>query len=316
MATRFIQKFDSLADIINNLTAGGIGFVGGQLYINATGAPVPVGGVLTMGAVHIVDPAAAALTNDINETIQDAVDAADSGDVILIAPGSYDEAVTVTTSGLTFLGVGNKGSIGIAPSATNAIAMTVDGTTGTRVSGITLVNVGLEGNGTGGGLYVKGDIRRFRAFNCKIEGGAFAVTLESTAEGDVADTILAGNEFCWTTTAVSIVVSGGGDPVTQTQIYGNMFHNYTTDGIVNSGAHSADLWIENNTFANQEDGTEPTQYLDIAVANTTGLVTNNRFATTILDATKLAIAAGVMWVGNYAQAEGPSTGGGTAGRPD
>lgn len=249
------------------------------------------------------------------DTLTKAVAVAVSGDVVVVAPGSYDEALVIDVSGVTFVGAGRRGSASVAPSTVDAVAITVDGSAA-RVSGVQLLNLGAEGNGTGGGLHVKGDIRGFRAYGCKFEGGAFAAKLESTADGDVADTILQDNEFAWTTTALDIVVSGGGDPVTQTLVKGNLFHNYTDDGVVNSGAHSADLWIVENVFANQEDGSEPTQYLDIDVASTTGVVTGNKFATTVLAAAKLALAAGVLFVGNYAEAEGPATGGGTSGRPD
>jgi hypothetical protein len=256
-------------------------------------------------------------------SITHALALAKSNDQIFLAPGSYDEAVVITgadaegnaRSNLMIVGQGGPGAAAIAPSASNAVAITVSGTAARRNSGVTLVNVGGEGNGTGGGLYVFGNIRRFRAFGCKFEGGAFAAKLESTAAGSVGDTKFVENEFAWTTTALSIVVSGGGDPVTQTLVQRNLFHNFVTDGIVNSGAHSTDLWVIENVFANQEDATEPTQYLDIDEANTTGLVAKNVFATTVMAAAKLAIAAGVIWAGNQVLAEGAATGGGTAGRP-
>lgn len=249
-------------------------------------------------------------------TVQAAVDAASAGDVIYIAPGGYDEALTISTGEITLVGVGGAGSVALAPSAEDAVAITVSGTSAARTGGVTLINVGGEGNGTGGGLHVHGNIRRFRAYNGKYEGGAFAVTLESTAEGSVADTRLEGNEFAWAVAGVKLLTSGGGDPVTQTRIEGNFFHNIETDGVMNVTTHSADVWVVGNVFAATEAAAETTQYIDLAVADTTGLVAGNYFATTVFDTASFAIAAGVLWTGNQAQAEGPATGGGTAGRPD
>ena len=248
-------------------------------------------------------------------TIQAAIDAASAGDRIYIAPGDYDEAVTISKNYLTLMGMGGRGSVAIAPSASNAIALSISGASA-RTKDVTLINIGGEGNGTGGGLRIFGDIRRIRAIACKFEGGAFGGKLESTAAGSVGDTRLIDCEFAWATTALHLTASGGGDPVTQTLLQNSLLHNFTADGVLTSVSHAADLWILDNTFANQEDGTEPTQYLDIDDASTTGLVSGNKFATTVLASAKLALASGVIFAGNFAQAEGPATGGGTAGRPD
>lgn len=239
------------------------------------------------------------------------------GDIIFVAPGDYDEAVSVVKSDVMIYGTGNRGAVAVAPSATDGIAITVEGTAAARTSNVTFYNIGGEGNGTGGGLHVKGNIRRFRAYGCKFEGGAFGAKLESTAAGSVGDTIMRDCEYAWTTTALHLLASGGGDPVTQTYIYDSLFHNYTADGVLSTVAFAADLWLVGNVFANQEDATEPTQYLDIAVASTTGFVADNVFATTVFSTAKFAIAAGIIFANNISQAENPSAAvGGASGRPD
>lgn len=284
------------------------------------GVPLPVvGGIPSLGTYLIVDPGAPRDVYDRvpYQTIQAAVNAAVAGDSILIAPGEYDEAVTIDTSNLILVGLGGRGAVAIAPSTTNATALTVDGTTGTRVTDITLINLGLEADGTGSGLYVKGDVRRVRAYGCKIEGGTDSLKLESTAAGAISDTRFEECEIAWGTNGVHILTSGGGDPVTQTYFRGCLFHNQTTDVVKTSVSHTADLWITDSRFMAGEDGTEPTQFLDIDEANTTGQVAGSYFATTVFSTAKFAIAAGVLFAGNVSQAENPSAGvGGTSGRPD
>lgn len=245
-------------------------------------------------------------------TIAAGIAAAVAGDQIILAPGSYDEQVTITTSGITIIGAGNRGQVAVAPSGSNKVAITV-----TSASDVTLQNVGCEGDGTGGGLLVQGDSPRFRAYGCKLEGGAYAVKLLGNATASPADIRIVDCELCWATAGVSIDVSGGGDPVTQVLIEGNLFHNIVTAGVVNATAHTADIWVVGNVFAAQEDATETTKYLDIAVASTTGLVANNVFATTVLASSTLAIATGVFFLNNRTEREQPGTNAfATNGRPD
>lgn len=256
------------------------------------------------------DNAADGLTPDTAlASITRALALADENDQIALLPGEYVESVVIDTPNITIIGIGGRGSAYVAPAVSNATAVLV------RASDVTLINVGCEGDGTGFGLHVQGDVSRFRAYGCKCEGGAAAIKIESTAAGSVSDTRLEDVEICWSTDGITIAVSGGGDPVTQLLVKNCLFHNLT-NGIVNATVHSVDVWVLGNVFANAEDGTEMTKYIDLAVADTTGLVAGNYFATTVLAAAKLAIAAGVIWAGNQAQAEGAATGGGTAGRPD
>jgi hypothetical protein len=264
-----------------NGAAIGYPFAGRSYYVGA-GAPVGVG-------IERVN------------TIQDAVNLMIAKDVLTLGPGSYDEAVVIPVGldNITIMGAGNRGDIGIAPAATDAIALVIEGSAANRTQGITLINVGLEGNGDGGGLHVLGNIRRIRAYGCKFEGGAFAVKLESSAAGSIGDTIFDDVELAWTTKAFLLTVSGGGDPVTQTLLKNSLLHNYSSHGVDVDATFAADLWIVNNDFMDQEDGSEPSAfYVDAAEAGTTGGLYNNR----IPDVTaKISVAAGVERVGNNYQ---------------
>jgi hypothetical protein len=72
-------------------------------------------------------------------TIQQAIDAAKSGDIINVAAGTYTGALTVTSKALTIQGA-NKTSTIITSGSTSATALTVDGARLVVVSGVTLQN--------------------------------------------------------------------------------------------------------------------------------------------------------------------------------
>jgi nitrous oxidase accessory protein NosD len=260
------------------------------------------GVVIQDGVPRHVNPFGAVRHVRSGETLQTAIVDAAAGDVIYVDPGEYDEEITITKSNITVVAVGGRGAVAIAPSAADPVAVTIDGSAARRTD-VTLVNLGLEGDGTGGGLHIKGDVRRVRVYGCKIEGGAFGAKLESTAAGALADNRFEGCEFAFTTTAVHIDVSGGGDPVTQTLIRNSLLHNFSGRGVFVDTTHTADLWLEDNVFAAQEDGTAPSdEWIKADVASTTGLVTGNRFAIATNAIADLALAAGVLWSANATEA--------------
>lgn len=228
-------------------------------------------------------------------TIQAAVDAAAAGDRIIIAPGDYAEAVTITKDNITLLGTGARGAVAIAPGG-NGIAVLIDGTDA-RVEEVHLVNIGGEGAGTGGGLHVKGNIRRLRFTACKFEGGAFGAKLESTAAGSVGDVIFRDCEFCWTTTGVSVLSSGGGDPVTQVNFEDCWLHNCSADGIKSTVSAPTNLRIKGCTFDDDEAGTAPTgKYVDAQVAGTSGILAGCYFPAAVNGA-KVLVAATCIVLG-------------------
>ena len=72
----------------------------------ATAAPTTAGPPTTESAPTTTEPAAAILAVPADyATIQEAVDAAASGDLVLISPGTYHEAVNVSTDNLTIRGL-------------------------------------------------------------------------------------------------------------------------------------------------------------------------------------------------------------------
>jgi len=234
-------------------------------------------------------------------TITYALSQAEGGkdEVIYCEPGEYDEAVVISKAKMTIAGLGGRGAAFVVPSAANGVAIKVAG-----VSDVSLSNIGGEGNGTGGGLWVNASdkVRRVRARSCKFEGGAFAAKLQGTGpDADdltVSDTYLDDCELCWTETALHLVVTGAGDPVTQTFLRGCMLHNYSSRGVYVETSHADGLWILKNIFARQENSVEPTnEYVKADVAGTSGFMAGNHFPAAAASG-KIVVDANLIKGGN------------------
>lgn len=239
------------------------------------------------------------------EALQRAVSSVSSGTTLFLAPGDYEEAVVIpgAKDNLTLVGMGGRGAVAIV-APTNGVALTNHG------RDVTLVNIGCEGDGTGGGLVNTG--RRFRAFGCKLEGGAFGARMAvgGTAEIDAGtqdkgdDCWLVDCEFAWSEAGL-LLVGGGYGAVTQLHVQGGLVHN-CTKGVteaVGTGASAPvlfrNLTLDGVTFDRDEDGTEPTNYVDLNLDNTnTGLVVGCRFPSA-LNGGKNLVSTAVLWVANH-----------------
>jgi hypothetical protein len=244
-------------------------------------------------------------------TVQAAHDAASEGDLILVAPGEYDEDIEITTGKISIVGAGPRHSIRITgTSAGTKTAMTLTG-----VQDVGLYNLNLEGRtSSGSALVYTGQIRRVEVAGCKIHGGDQAVLISAPASSQTVDVRFEDCVIANSAIGISINYSGG-DPCHQIVVTKCLFSKITADCIVENGA-THDISIYDNVFA-ASDGTEPTQFLDIDTTGTTGFVAKNVFHTTIFSTAKFAIATGVLFAGNISEAENPSTNvGGTSGRPD
>jgi hypothetical protein len=311
MAIQFIQKQSSLGFVENLPGAAGIGFVGGQLYINGNGGPVPLGsGSASLRGVQVVDATLAATVNGVHSTIQAAVDAASAGEDILIAPGEYDEDVTISTAQLRLIGVGARNSVRVTGTAAGtATAVTISG-----VNEVGLYNLNLEGRSGGSAVKLTGQIRRVQVAGCKLHGGTQAVLIDVPGSSQTVDVYFEGNTIANAATGIFVDYSGG-DPCHQIFVLGNVFSKITADCIKEDGA-THDWNIIGNVFGNS-DGTEATRLLDIDETGTTGVVANNVFGTTEIATGKMAIATGVLFINNRTEQENPGTDAyATNGRPD
>jgi len=266
--------------------------------------PIIEGGVVIQdGVPRAINQFGATRHVRAGESIQTAIDAASAGDVIYIDGGNeYDENLTLSTSGIALVGVGTRGSARITGLATNGTALTIDGTAAT-VNDVLLVNLTLAGRGTGSGLHVEGSTRRISAHACHFDGGDTGVgaLLESAGAGvSVVDTRFIDCQFQQAPTGLSLIGTGGANPVSRTRLEHCAFKHISTVCVVAEFTRS--LEIIDCVFGAQEDGTEPTDYLDIDVTDTTGLVSGCRFATATSASATLNIASGVFWVANATEA--------------
>jgi hypothetical protein len=245
-------------------------------------------------------------------TITAALALAVAGDRILIAPGEYDEAVSIARAKgkLTLIGVGGRGAAYIAPSAANATALT------NLADDVTVINVGCDGDGTGSGVLNYG--ARLRMVGCKIEGGTVGLKLTlATVAQEAADTHGRGAdcrfddcEICWNTKGVELVATDYG-ALTQARFRDCTFHDNTAADFEESGGsvdiRFRDLDIGRCIFLRQEDGTEPTAYILLNDDNGNKGVVHGCVFPSALNGGKNLVSTGLLWVGNFHPA-GLSTG--------
>lgn len=249
-------------------------------------------------------------------TIQAVVNACNDNDVVYIDPGSYNEAVTIPAglTGVVFVGLGGRGAVAVAPSAVNATAITNHG------DDITLINIGGESNGTGFGILNTG--RRFRAYACKGEGGAagWKMTLGTVAQiaaltrGKGDDCWLVDCEYAWSDVGLLLECTDYG-AVTQLHVKEGLNHNNTkgvTEGVGSGGSAAVmfrNLTLDDITFDRNEDGTEPTNYIDLnGDTGNMGIVAGCKFPSALAGGKNL-VSTGLIWMGNF------HTGGISTGQP-
>ena len=252
-------------------------------------------------------------------TISKAVASASANDTILIAPGAYDETVTIprTLSKLTLWGMGGRGSAFIDPSTEDAAGMIV------HADDITLINLGVaaEDDTSAAALTVTGS--RFRAYSSKIEGGAKQVVIgpgtvaqeAAGTHGRAGDCAFYDCEICWGTQGFVLTGTDFG-AVTQLRIYDCDFHDLSTSSIDEAtgaggaaGVHFFGLWVRRCNFDDAEDGTAPTAFILLNDDNANaGNVSNCTFPTAI-NSGKNLVSTALHWISNY------HTGGVSTGQP-
>jgi hypothetical protein len=228
-------------------------------------------------------------------TIQAAVNVAAPGDVIEIdGYAEYDENVTITTSKLTFIGVGGRRSVRVTSVGTNSTCFTING-----AYDVELRNLNLGGRGTGSALKLTGQIRRFSAYDCRFSGGANGVEIAASSGGQVVDILFERCRFEGTD-GVEFSTGEGGDPASQTYFKSCDFQ-YCAAYAINlpTNSWSTGLFVQGCHFLPEEDGTGPSAaWIKADNANQTGMISGCFFAQATHLNTAIAIDAGVLYVGN------------------
>lgn len=233
------------------------------------------------------------------ETLEELFDVIQPNDIAFLAPQRFEETgLVLDKAGVTLIGygydLGGRGAAYIEPGGVNDPGLSIE------ADDVSLINVGVAGKGTADyALQIADEVSRFRAYRCKLEGpDGVAVKLVGT--GDI---MFDDCEFAWCGIGVDFVGGVSSFP-TQTLIRRSRFHNIVTAHIRGTGATGVNVNTEliDNHHGNAEDGTEPTDFLLIDAATSTGLISGCRFAIATNAAAKLTIAAGHMWAANATEA--------------
>lgn len=246
------------------------------------------------------------------ESLDKLFDAMTAGDIAFLGPGFYDVGnliIPTSLSNITLIGAGNRGSAGIQSTVVGKEGLQV------KANDVTLMNIGIEVEDTAdyalnllasrpGGTGTKFG-SRFRAYGCKFEGPTGpAVLLNGDANYNIGDVLFEDCEFAWCGTGIRLSSSGFGVN-TQIRIQNSWFHNFTAAGLdaaVLADWVVANLCLYDNKFDQQEDGTEPTDFILLSNNANTGHIAGNQFAIATNAAAKLTIGTGLMWGPNGTEA--------------
>ena len=255
--------------------------------------------------------------NVARNSIQSALDAASAGDTIYVAPGTYDETVTIARGlNVSLVGIGPWGSIKIAPSTDNASALFV------HADDCLIENIVAECPDTTSTVALTVTGSRFRGAWLKLVGGAkqlvvgpglnALVTATDPTRGAGTDMIFVNCELASGTQGVVLTGTDYG-PAAQIVLKDCLFNRLTASSVDETNASGSssnqfrNLLVDRCVFEPAQDGTEPTNYLLLNDSNSnTGLVRGCSF-TVSLTSSKNLVSTACKWVGNLHPA-GLSTG--------
>lgn len=244
-------------------------------------------------------------------TVQAAVTDAVTGDIIYIAPGDYDENVTIAVGkpNITLVGIGARNSVEIVcAGATTALTV--------NANEVTLINIALSGDETAGSIGLLNRGRALRYYEGRILNVETCAkfTLGTPTQvtagtyGDGSNTLCEDVEFSWATNGIDLVGvtdAGVGDfGTTQNYFRRCTFHNCSAASITETPLGAAaqsfrDLEVSDCIFKRVEAGTEPTKYIDLDGSNSnSGIVTRCSFPTALAGGKNL-VSTAVIWVSNY-----------------
>lgn len=226
-----------------------------------------------------------------------------SDDVLMLGPQVFDEGnltLPATASGVTIVGCGPRGSCSITPSTAGQSGLNV------LAADVTIVNVNIAGNATGAYALKVGDtgvdVFRFRAYECKFSGVTAVSPGCAVLLNGANDSIFDGCEFASCSNAILFKDNTTG-VTKKTRIQNCLFENYTTValGVISTGV-AVDLWVQNNIFARQSDGSSPTDFILLSDNANIGFIAGNFFANATNATGVLTIGTGLLWGPNGTEA--------------
>jgi parallel beta-helix repeat protein len=178
-------------------------------------------------------------------TIQAAVNAANTGDTIKVAPGIYTESVTVSkavtiSGGLPHL-PGESGP-SIIQSDTTAFTLSASSTT---IKGFTITTASAAGNGVAVGISTGPTQSGDTIQNNIIQGEFVGVALNSPTTGTVLASAVSNNQFQNNGTAIASTLG-----LENAKISGNTFSADATWSVAVNGTGASNVQIVNNQFTN------------------------------------------------------------------
>lgn len=173
-------------------------------------------------SVLFVDDDGAQFPNAPYSTIQSAVDAADEGDTILVAKGTYTEQVTIPAGkdGLTIRSQGQFKAVVQAPetmTGSKAIIL-VDGASGVTIRGFTVTGPSPEVD-----------------FGIQVTGGGSATIRDNLIEK------IRREELSGAQTGIGVVIGGSEGATGSADVFHNIIRDYQKGGVIvaNEGSHAA-----------------------------------------------------------------------------
>ena len=309
-----VTVYDQGRRVLGSLAVGRLSVAGLGIF----GAVAPSGKVWYVDVTNGKNTHSGRAADKAFLTFQKALDKAASNDAIGVWPGEVTDNDLIVAAGqkkLTIFGLGGRGAVFFKPAGTNKDALT------NHADDLTLVNIGLEGKGTGGGLTNTG--ARLRAYGCKLEGEDTSVDLTlgsvlqiaAASRGDGSDALFEDCEIAWSTTGVRLTGTDQG-AVTQPRFRRCLFHNLSAASFEESTGASGeasirfrDLEVSDCVFMGLEAGTMPTAFMLLNDNNSnTGIVTRSSFPTALTGGLNL-VSTNIDWVCNY------HTGGISTGQP-
>lgn len=243
------------------------------------------------------------------DTIAEALAKVISNDVVMCAPQTHNEAGLVIPAlepdgitplkEVTLIGAGAQGDMWVNTGVAGDEGLQV------RADYTTLINFGIGGGSSSDYALNVWGVEGFRAFGCKFEGpdGTCVLIDDEAGVATLAEsssfTRIYNCEFAFCGSALLFGRSLAGF-VTQIEVKGCHLHNFTAVGVGDgaNGGGGNNMWIDRCKFANQEDGTQPTDYINLTRAADTGFVTDCFYAAVDADA-KVQLDAGVIEAGCY-----------------